>query len=183
MLCRAGAAAGSPCTEAAPCPPALKVKGAEGERGRKPNPTRVRGPEPRYLRSAELSRDAPRPLPHDDGGPSAPPPRRDAPTSPPPSPPPSPPHPSSDLPVPSRYFPRGRHEGKADRSPSVPRGLRGTLRQALVRTEVFAGPELPLPRRVRAGPSAAGWGERRSAAGAGEQQPAPFPGGQDGEEP
>lgn len=33
--CRAGAAAGSPCAEAAPCPPSLKVKEAEGNRRRK----------------------------------------------------------------------------------------------------------------------------------------------------
>lgn len=185
--CRAGAAAAdSPCTEAAPCPPSLKVKGDEENRGRKAKPHPGAAGRNRVTSApAELSRDAPRPLPTRDGGPSAPPPHAAAAVA------TSPPRRSGTAsaassplpgrnPLPPAWSLRGRSRGEGSssaggaRNPPVPAGAAGGVCRAGAPpcpAEFASTPPLPLgeesrdrlPRRSRSGgpaspfPAGAGW--------------------------
>lgn len=80
---------------------------------------------------------------------------RPAMAAPPPRLPAPPPRPSPEI----RSHPRDPPDGEAARGSPAPRGLRGTPRHPLVRREVFAGPQLPLPHGVRVGPSGTGGSE------------------------
>lgn len=183
MLCRAGAAAGSPCTEAAPCPPSLTVKGAEGKRGKKPKPhpgcagrNRVLPPLPRSRLGMLAARCHQKTR---DGGASAPPriattsPRRRAGVS---ASVTSSPFPGGDplLGARSRRQTSRKELGSSAglaRDPPAPAGAQGGVCRAGAAPCPASAPPLPLgkgrsgrpPRRSRSGgpaslfPAGAGW--------------------------